>query len=107
MINRSVCGMVDVDRIAASRRVEVAALVARSKPVVGGVVEPAETQGGPAGSALGRVVEHDVEDHLQSGARAGRRPSRGIQRPDRPLAGSAAAEYFAWGAKNPIVLYPQ
>ena len=59
--------MVHVERVAHAGRVEVVARIVVDEPVVGGVVESAETQRRPEVIALGRVVEDDVEDDLKPG----------------------------------------
>ncbi len=47
--------------------VHVVTRVVLDEPVVGGVVDAAETQHRTHVVALGRVVVHDVEDHLDAG----------------------------------------
>ena len=66
---------VRVQRVAAARVVDVEAPIIL-QAVVGGVVEPAQTQGGTVLAALGGVVEDDVEDDLEPG---------GVQRLDHRL----------------------
>ena len=86
------------------RGVEVVSLVAIDEPVVGEVVQPSEGQGRPHVVALGGVVVDDVEDHLDIGL---------VEGLDHPLelldllAAGAVGAYPLWGAKKPIVLYPQ
>ena len=60
----------EVDRVAAAGVVDVPRAVV-GEPVVGRVVDPAEAQRRPPLAALGGVVEHDVEDHLDSGRMQG------------------------------------
>ncbi len=57
--------VVDVQRVAGAGRVQVARRVVRVEPVVAGVVQTAMAQGRPAVVTLARVVEDDVEQHLQ------------------------------------------
>ena len=68
-------GAVRVQRVAAARVVDVEAPIIL-QAVVGGVVEPAQTQGGTVVAALGGVVKDDVEDDLAPG---------GVQRLDHRL----------------------
>ena len=60
-------GVAGVEGVAAAGEVDVAALVARGQPVVGGVVDPPQAEGGAELVALGGVVVDDVEDHLDAG----------------------------------------
>ncbi len=53
--------------VAGAGVVHVVARVVLDEPVVGGVVDAAETQHRAHVVALGRVVVHDVEDHLDAG----------------------------------------
>ena len=57
----------DVEGVAAAGRVDVTARVAGVQPVVGGVVQAAETQRRAELVGLGGVVEHHVDQHLQPG----------------------------------------
>ena len=61
-----------VEGVAGPRRVEVVAGVAGHQAVVRRVVQPPETEGGTELAALGRVVEHHVEEHLEPGGVQGR-----------------------------------
>ncbi|CAM4196786.1 hypothetical protein ROMU108268_19215 [Roseomonas mucosa] len=60
--------MGDVQRVAGAGVVDVDALVAGQEAVVAGVVEAPPGQGRAHLVALGRVVVHDVEDHLDPGS---------------------------------------
>ena len=55
-----------VERVAAAGGVDVAAGIAGFEPVVRGVVQAAEAEGGAHVVGLGGVVEDDVEDHLDA-----------------------------------------
>ncbi len=59
-------GVAGVEGVAAAGEVDVAALVAGGQPVVGGVVDPPQAEGGAELVALGGVVVDDVEDHLDA-----------------------------------------
>ena len=60
-------GVAGVQRVAAAGRVVVEAGVAGLDPVVGQVVDAAETQRRAVRLCFGGVVEHHVEDHFQAG----------------------------------------
>ena len=53
--------MVEVQRVAATREIDVLAQLAGRETVVTEIVDAAKTQGRPGAVAFGRVVEHDVE----------------------------------------------
>jgi hypothetical protein len=57
-----------VERVAAAGGVDVEAEVLGVEPVVGGLSTPRWQNVGPGVVALGRVVEHHVEDHVEAGA---------------------------------------
>ena len=59
--------MAEVETVPGAGRVEVVRQVARHQPVVAGVVQPAEAERRTVLVALGGVVEHDVEQHLEAG----------------------------------------
>jgi hypothetical protein len=74
-------GPVCVDGVGAAGVVHVRAVVAQA--VVGRVVEPAKAEGRPVLTALGGVVEDDVEDDLQPGGV--QRLDHGLEVVDRPV----------------------
>jgi len=55
-----------VERIAATGEIGVIPLVLARKPVIRGVVDPAERQRGAQVVSLGGVVVNDVENHLKT-----------------------------------------
>ena len=60
-------GLVEVDRVAAARKIHVMRTVVGGQPVVDRVVEAAQVQRRTVLVAFGRVIEHDVEDDLEPG----------------------------------------
>ena len=80
-------------RVAAAGVIDVAGAVVL-QAVVGGVVDPAEAQRRPLLAALGGVVEHHVEDHLEPGGVQVADHPRETRRPGRrrhPLTSSRCA----------------
>jgi hypothetical protein len=59
--------VVDVERVAAPGEVEQLARIVRRDHVVGVVRQPAQADRRPVQPGLARVVEDDVEDHLEAG----------------------------------------
>ncbi len=59
-------GIPDIERVAAAGGVDVAAGGAGFQPVVCGIVQAAEAERGTHLAGLGRVVEDDVEQHLEA-----------------------------------------
>ena len=60
-------GVADVDGVAGAGVVHVAPFVAGHQAVIAEVVDPAERQRGPPFVALGGVIVHHVQDHLEPG----------------------------------------
>jgi hypothetical protein len=77
-----------VEGVAGAGGVDMAAGIGRVQPVVGGVVQATVAQGRPTLAALGGVVEHHVQQHLQPG---------GVQRGDHGL----ELGHLAAGAAGP------